>query len=189
MTVTYNKLIAENGFKTDNFEIGTNGNLVLNSIDVQEIKLDGEVLFSVNQETPQSDTLPSNIIYSSLTSVGTLVGLTVHGNVTLSNGTISIDSTGTGHINNVNIGNTIKGTGAFTTLSATSDINFTTTGAIVINPSVLGSINNVTIGSDTATTGRFTSVTLTQDATEDSQVPRKQYVDRILTAFAIAFGT
>ncbi len=91
-------------------------------------------------------------------------------------GTITITSGTAGNIDNMNIGASTRGTGAFTTLGANSTVTFTgavtsntttnnqsytTTGAgtITISSCTLGSINNMQIGNSTAAAGAFTTLT------------------------------
>lgn len=208
MTVTYSKLRTEKGFKAGSFEVTETGTLTVTTLNATTaIQINGNSIF------PSSTQLSSQITQSGLTSLGTLTSLTVNGAVNLSGGAISLTSSTVGNINNMNIGATTRGTGAFTTLTAnstvtlspsgnvtvspsgnvtlspTGDVTVSPSGNLIINPVTVGSVNNVNIGATTAGTGRFTSVTLTQEATNDSHVPTKQYVDRILTAFTIAFGT
>ena len=67
------------------------------------------------------------------------------------------------------IGNVARGTGAFTTLSATSTVSFSPsnanltfspsgTGTVTMSPAGGGSINNMSIGASTRSTGNFTSL-------------------------------
>jgi hypothetical protein len=64
-----------------------------------------------------------------------------------------------GAINGTTVGATTASTGAFTTLSATTSANFTTSGTVTINPATLGAMNNVTIGATTPAAGTFTNLT------------------------------
>jgi hypothetical protein len=56
------------------------------------------------------------------------------------------------------IGSTTASTGAFTTLTASTSVSFSPSGAITLNPTTAGTINNMSIGATTASTGRFTTV-------------------------------
>jgi hypothetical protein len=72
-----------------------------------------------------------------------------------------------GNINNINIGASTRGTGAFTTLAANSTVTLTPSNAgvtisptgsgnVVINPATAGTIDNVAIGNTTRGGGSFT---------------------------------
>lgn len=77
-----------------------------------------------------STTLGSGVVNSSLTSVGTLTGLSVSGNLTASGSNASIQ------------------------------LSPTNTGSVTINPGTTGNINNMNIGVTTAGTGRFTTLNI-----------------------------
>lgn len=131
--VRYSALEADKGFSTEAFTADDVGKLVVTSIDAEEIKLGGLVIFSTAEGG--NDTLVSSIVKSSLEELGTLNFLTVSGNVSLTGGLVTITSSTAGSINNVNIGNVTKGSGAFTTLTATGNISFTSPGqAVAISP-------------------------------------------------------
>lgn len=204
MPVNYSTLQSDFGFKSDSFEVTPDGVLRVSIIDVQQIKLDGEPYVGTGAEPVTA--LSPLIVNSNLQTLGTLTSLTVAGNSSLTSGTVTITSSTTGNINNVNIGATTRATGSFTTLAANSTttltgavningsnvnvtISPTGTGTIVLAPGTTGSINNVNIGATTAGTGRFTTLTLTQEATATDQVPTKGYVDRTATALSIALGS
>lgn len=83
--------------------------------------------------------------------------------------TIAITSTGVGSINNINIGGTTRGTGAFTTLDANNTVGLSPanasvtvspsgTGSVTINPATAGTINNMSIGATTRGSGAFTTL-------------------------------
>lgn len=89
-------------------------------------------------------------------------------------GTITITSGTAGNINNMNIGASTRGTGAFTTLDANSTVGLspanaavtispTGTGSVTINPAAASTMNNVTItvpaGTTTVAPFRMTSGT------------------------------
>lgn len=85
-------------------------------------------------------------------------------------GTITVSPGVTGTINNMSIGATTRGSGAFTTLNANSTVGLspanaavtispTGTGATVtINPAVTGAIDNTAIGATTRSSGAFTTL-------------------------------
>jgi hypothetical protein len=117
-------------------------------------------------------------------------------------GTITITSGTAGNINNMNIGGTTRGTGAFTTLGAngavtiqttTNNQSYTTTGAgtITISSGTAGTINNMTIGGTTAAAGTFTTVTAptVQGGTAISSTLTLQSTSGAGTTDAILFNT
>lgn len=98
-------------------------------------------------------------------------------------GTLTLGSGAVGSIDNMNIGATTRGTGAFTTLQANSTVTFTAAvgmspsnanvtisptgtgtvtispaGALTINPTAASTINNTSIGQSTAAAGSFTTL-------------------------------
>jgi len=118
---------------------------------------------------------------TSTQAAGSFTTLAASGNTTFNgiNATASLQPTGTGTvtinpatagtINNMSIGASARGSGAFTTLGADNAVNldtgtnnqsYTTTGAgvITIASGTKGTINNLSIGETTASTGRFTTV-------------------------------
>ncbi len=141
MTVNYKPFQSELGFKSPGFEVDETGSFTIANLNTtSSIKISGQTVIT-------SNSLGSNILSSSLTSVGTLTGLTVTGatpisltssdNLALtgdevsitstalavtSTGTIVLSSGNTGTIDNINIGTTSPGTGNFTTLTATENL-------------------------------------------------------------------
>jgi hypothetical protein len=188
MTVTYSKFQSSKGFEAGNISISDTGDIQAQSIDIDIIKLGGEVLFTAGSG---SLTLPANVTGSELTSLGTLVSLTVQGNVTVTNGLIQITSSTTGSIDNINIGQTTSGTASFTDLTATGNISITS--------NTIGSLDNVAIGQTVPAQAEFTEVTsseITSNNITINQLPtnvnhavRKDYFDSRLSAFTIAFGS
>ena len=59
---------------------------------------------------------------------------------------------------NGTVGATTASTGAFTTLSASTSVSFSPSGAITLNPTTAGTINNMSIGATTAAAGSFTTL-------------------------------
>jgi hypothetical protein len=59
---------------------------------------------------------------------------------------------------NGTVGATTASTGAFTTLSASTSVSFSPSGAITLNPTTAGTINNMSIGATTSSTGAFTGL-------------------------------
>jgi len=83
--------------------------------------------------------------------------------------TLTLVSTGVGNIDNMNIGATTRGTGAFTTLSANSTVGLSPananvtispsgTGALTLSSGAVGTLNNVNIGNVTRGTAAFTTL-------------------------------
>jgi hypothetical protein len=83
--------------------------------------------------------------------------------------TLTLVSTGVGNIDNMNIGATTRGTGAFTTLSANSTVGISPananvtispsgTGALTLSSGTVGTLNNVNIGNVTRGTAAFTTL-------------------------------
>lgn len=118
-------------------------------------------------------------IGASTRAAGNFTSLAANSTVTLtpSNASVTISPTGsgnvvmnpatTGTIDNINIGATTRGTGAFTTLSANNTVSLnpsnagvtispTGSGNVVINPATAGTIDNVAIGNTTRGGGSFT---------------------------------
>lgn len=213
MGVKYSTLQTASGFSSPSFNVDDTGALLLTSINVQEIKLGGDVIFTT-AGAGTTGLVPS-IVDSNLQTLGTLSGLEVEGAVNISVGPVVIFSTTTGEIENIAIGLEQPASAGFTTatitdltvtdlttstLIATSTVTFNSanqqiilspsgTGSVTINPATVGAINNVNIGATTPRTGKFTLVELTQEATTKTQVPTRGYVDKRATALSIALGT
>jgi hypothetical protein len=190
--VIYSKFQTEKGFASDSFNVDENGNIVGVSIDVNTIKLGGTTLF---QAGGTGQTLPSFITISNLTQLGTLTSLTVEGNVTITDGLVSITSDTLGSLDNIEIGGTTPAAGSFTDLTATTAVSLTSVAT--------GSMDNVEIGLTTPAEAGFTEVTATDitvdelasdnvtvnlEPTNNNHATRKDYVDRKIAAFSIAFG-
>jgi hypothetical protein len=190
--VIYSKFQTDNGFASDAFNVDDAGNIIGVSINVNTIKLGGDTLFQVGGS---NQTLPSTITGSSLTSLGTLTALTVEGNVTISDGQVLITSDTLGTLDNVDIGNTTPAAGTFTELTATDSVSLT--------PTAVGAIDNIEIGLTTPAQAEFTevtaaditvdelasdNVTVNLEPTNINHATRKDYVDRRIAAFSIAFG-
>jgi hypothetical protein len=190
--VIYSKFQTDNGFASDAFNVDDAGNIIGVSINVNTIKLGGSTLFEVGGS---NQSLPSTITGSSLTSLGTLTALTVEGNVTITDGQVQITSDTLGTLDNVDIGNTTPAAGTFTELTATDSVSLT--------PTAVGAIDNIEIGLTTPAQAEFTEVTATDitvdelasdnvtvnlEPTNINHATRKDYVDRRIAAFSIAFG-
>lgn len=204
MSITQKPLRSESGFSSPGFTVDTSGNVNITGA----FKINGASISS------SSGTLPSMYVYSSLTRVGTLSQLEIEGNTSITNGTLTVLSTGTvsitsgttGSLNNIAIGNNIAATGAFTDLTADTStilaltasttiatnitaVNLTNTGTLNISPTTIGSINRVNIGSTTPGTGKFTTLTITSTPSNNTDATTKKYVDTRISAMAIALGS
>lgn len=143
MTVIYSPLESSYGFVSPGFAVDTVGNITSPNLTVSNIVMSGDLVANganlsnalstvrINGIVKLSATaLGATVVTSSLTSVGTLNGLTVNGQLTVSNGVIQLTSSTVGTLDNVNIGSTTPGTGAFTSLNITAT---PTTNASAVN--------------------------------------------------------
>lgn len=91
-------------------------------------------------------------------------------------GSVTVNPTVTGNIDNMIIGATTATSATFTALTTTGtvsmagtdstiSINPTGLGTVTINPATKGTVNNMDIGATTAGTGRFTTLTATTSVT------------------------
>lgn len=196
MPVTFNPLISKSGFKSQGFDVDTQGNLtansvLANSIDAALIKLNGVTLFGAG---------PTNVfeITGDFTvSEGSTPYLSiVNGQIIIENRFDSV-----GKIDNVDIGTVVPAAGNFTNV-VTPSLEESTSISFIINNNTVGEINsdgitvpvvdtsvdNTAIGVTTPSTGAFTSVSINNQPTAPSSATRKDYVDNQISAFAIAFG-
>jgi hypothetical protein len=152
MTVIYSPLESSYGFASPGFTVDTVGNITSPNLTVNNVVMSGDLVsnganFSsalstvrINGVVKLSATaLGSTVVTSSLTSVGTLNGLTVNGQLTVSNGIIQLTSNTVGTIDNVNIGSTTPGTGVFTSLniSATPTTNTSATNKSYVDQNII----------------------------------------------------
>ncbi len=92
-----------------------------------------------------------------------------------------------GSMNNVDVGLTVPAMGKFTDVVSTGDLTVADDTTIGGDATITGNIT--ASGNVTATgTGQFDSVRVETEPTEDYHVTRKDYVDRKISAFSIAFG-
>ena len=154
-------------------------------------------LNSANVTLSTTGTINGISVGASSASTGAFTTLSANSTVGLSgsNAQITISPTGTGSvtvapatagtINNMSIGASTRGSGAFTTLDANSTVGLSPSnsqvtispsgsGSVTINPGTAGNINNMSIGSSTRGAGAFTSlaanstVTMTAGSTSSS---------------------
>jgi hypothetical protein len=118
---------------------------------------------------------PSSGTFNGLTALSTVSFSPANASITISptgTGTLTVNPTVTGNINNVVVGATTPAAGTFTILSSTGNVSFngnnanitispTGTGIVTINPAQTGNINNVTLGLGAPLAGRFTTVRMT----------------------------
>jgi hypothetical protein len=133
MAIIYSPLVSSYGFSSPSFSVDANGNLAAstlatNVLSAVNIALTGNLTSNGIPLLTQTG-LGSTILASNLTSVGTLTALTVNGTLAVSGGTITLTSSSTGTINNVNIGTTTPGTGAFTSVTLANNPVTTTQAA------------------------------------------------------------
>lgn len=145
------------GFVSPYFVVDAGGNLLTQTITVtgNRLELAKNTFISYNgQKILSGDTLGPGVT----NIAGRLNGLTVAGDITVT-GNINIqgavlqggpESTVTGEINNVNLGNITPGVGRFTTLasSGVANVSITNTGIVTISPTgniVMNPIGSATI--------------------------------------------
>ena len=138
-------------------------------------------LNSTNVTLSTTGTINGISVGATSRSTGAFTTLDANSTVGLSgsNAQITISPTGTGSvaiapatagtINNMSIGASTRGSGAFTTLDANSTVGLSPSnsqvtispagsGSVTINPGTAGNINNMSIGSITRGSGAFTTV-------------------------------
>lgn len=194
MSISQKAFYSESGFASPGVIVDTQGNINI----VGEFRVNGVAVIET------TDTLKSTILYSSLTTLGTLSALSV-------NGSVDIASPTTGNINNINIGTSTPASGFFTTLEADAVLfdsanipsftsanasvsnlvaaNLLANGTLTLNPTAVGAMNNVVIGAAIPASGNFTTVTITTPPTLQNHTTTKQYVDTRIAALAIALGS
>jgi len=201
MSVNYIPLESKSGFRSRGFSVDPLGNLTVKSLSIRNIddpeSADESVIIADNiivkgvQLIEGGDStliaLGNNITASSLTRVGTLEFLNIDGDLRISEGSTPYFNVVDGHIemtsvqsvgsiDNFNIGETLPGTGAFT--------------SITVGPGAITAQGNLTV----AGTSNMSSMSITGNVsvslapTAINHVTRKDYVDARVSAFAIAFG-
>lgn len=165
---TIDALQSATGFQSPNFSVDSSGNIITGGdvsttgnisttgnllLTTGSIKLGGVTLLSPSALGPSIHT-------SSLTSVGTLTGLTVSGTTSLT-GAVNITPNVTGTIENISIGLVQPGTGNFLSVNISGLLTTSqllVDAVFVASPTSIGSLNNVTIGTTTRQSGYFTSL-------------------------------
>ncbi len=207
MSVNYIPLESKSGFRSRGFSVDPSGNLTVKSLSIRNIddpesadesviNVDNIIIKGVQLIEGGDSTLialGNNITASSLTRVGTLEYLNIDGDLRISEGSTPYFNVVNGHIemtsvqsvgsiDNFNIGETLPGTGAFTSLTVGP-------GAIAAQGNITTQGNLTVVGTSTMASMSITgnlSVSLAPTAT--NHVTRKDYVDARVSAFAIAFG-
>jgi hypothetical protein len=199
--INYIPLESQFGFKSPGFTVDNQGNIVARGItlvsddpdDGSIITVDNVIIKGVQLlEGGNSDTLSfgDNITHSFLTKLGTLQYLDIDGDLTISQGStayfrisdgvVTMNSVASeGAIDNVAIG-----------LEQPAAANFT---SVNIGPG--DSTGELSVQGNVIVTTNVTSPLITSDTTIVNDAPtsashatRKDYVDRRVTAFSIAFG-
>ena len=201
MTIKYIPFESRTGFKSPGFEVTPTGDVIAKSLDVVEdvninsLTVNGVQFLQIDDSTIS---LGDSILNSSLTRVGTLEYLNIEGDLVITqdsswtvsvvNGKVTVISgPETGVVENVDIGQTTPGLGSFTDLTASTlavDGNTTIGGTLDVN-------DNVSVDGDTTITGTVSvtgNITITNQPTEIYHATRKDYVDKRISAFSIAFG-
>lgn len=154
---------------------------IIGSITLSDITIDGDIrifdnvitttLSNSNLELRANGTgsifIPDNLTVTNSITFNTTTNNQSY--TTTGAGTITITSGTTGSINNIQIGNSTRASGAFTTLDANSTVGLspananvtispTGTGTVSMAPATAGNINNMNIGASTRGTGAFTTL-------------------------------
>ena len=146
--------------------LDANGNVTLGDADTDTITVNSQFVTGTQLKTAKTATNTLNLAAYDVDGAAytNLITLTASNTPTL-----ALTSTGVGTINNMSIGATTRGTGAFTTLDANSTVGLspannsvtispTGTGTVTLNPATAGTINNMSIGATTKASGAFTTL-------------------------------
>ena len=142
---------------------------------------------------------PVDGTFTQLTSTNAVSAISNNQQITFAptgSGTITVNPTTTGTINNVSIGQTsprvgtvadltVNATGSFTSSDQLITISPTGTGTIAFSPSNVGSIDNMTVGSTIAASGRFTTITVLNTSTQGNQLITLSQLQAILLGAAV----
>lgn len=158
MAIVQKPLKSDTGFESPGFTVDTSGNVSFSGA----LQQGGVPVLT-------STTIAGSVVYSSLTTLGTLSELTVNGDVEVTGGDVTIDATGvltitsttTGSIDNVTIGLTSPTTGQFTTITVTDAIVLGGQQVLTSNPISVRTLDNYTIGSIVPRAATFTSLAAT----------------------------
>ena len=158
MAIVQKPLRSDTGFESPGFTVDTSGNVSFSG----SLQQGGVPVLT-------STTISSSVVYSSLTSLGTLTELIVDGDVDVSGGDVTINaggvltvsSTVTGSIDNVTIGLTTPTTAQFTNITVTDAIYLGGQQVLTSNPVTTRTLDNYNIGSITPRSGTFTALNAT----------------------------
>jgi len=158
MAVILKAFRSDTGFESPGFYVDTAGNVDFSGA----LKLNGVTAITATA-------LSSSIKFSSLTTLGTLSGLNVAGNITVNSGSIDVDTDGiisirstvTGSIDNVAIGTVEPTTGRFTEVSVIDKITIGGEDILTANPITTRTLDNYTIGSTNPQAATFTTLSAT----------------------------
>jgi len=140
MGVIQKQLTSTSGFRSPGFSVDGSGNFSVTTLDATgTLKINGSDVLSTT-------TLASSVVNSSLTSVGTLTGL-------------SVDA---GSDINILSDTLINLTAPLIEINSNS-LTITPSGAITLTSGTTGTLDNISIGVDTPATGTFTTLTATTD--------------------------
>lgn len=201
MTINYIPLESKSGFRSRGFSVDPAGNLTVKSLTIRNIDdpdaanesiifADSVVIKGVQILEGGDSTLialGNEITASSLTRLGTLEFLNIDGDLRVSEGSTPYFNVVDGHIemnsfsavgsiDNFNIGETLPGTGAFT--------------SIVVGPGAITAQGSLTVAGNSTLSNMSVAgnVAVSLAPTEVNHLTRKDYVDARVSAFAIAFG-
>ncbi len=190
MSIRYIPFESKSGFRSPNFSVDENGNVVVSSLTVNaptgenEIRADAIYIKGIQLLEGSTDestliALGNNITASSLTRVGTLEYLNIDGDLRISQGSTPYFNVVDGHIEMTSFGNvgTIDNVAIGTETRASGFFTTTTTNDLVVEDQATLNTLSVT-----------TNITVTNAPTAVGHVTRKDYVDSRISAFAIAFG-
>lgn len=164
-----------------------------------------------NSFTSNTNTVSSlnNVVIGALTPLaGTFTQLTLTGETSVNSnnqqilvspsgtGTVTINPSTTGSINNVIIGATSAKAISVTSLIANSTVQLissdqtismqpTGTGTVTINPANPGTMDNLTVGTTAPSTGRFTTITVLNPSTTGNQLITLGQLQAILLGAAV----
>ncbi len=190
MSIRYIPFESKSGFRSPNFSVDENGNVVVSSLTVNaptgenEIRADAIYIKGIQLLEGSTDestliALGNNITASSLTRVGTLEYLNIDGDLRISQGSTPYFNVVDGHIEMTSFGNvgTIDNVAIGTETRASGFFTTATANDLVVEDQATLNTLSVT-----------TNITVTNAPTAVGHVTRKDYVDSRISAFAIAFG-
>ena len=155
MSVYQLPLRSEYGFLSPGFSVDVDGNVNITG----QFKVNGLPI------SASTTSLSENILFSSLTQLGTLTSLNINGNLSVSNGLIQLNATSSLELSSTNSVTIQSGTNGMVNISSG------TNGTITILSNSAGNMDNVIIGATTPQSARFTNVSISGTLTDDSNDP------------------